>query len=65
MLITSEKFVDLPNGHYLGLWTEYFVVIAFVGEEMEIPVSHGNMSPEPKRVDINVVGNQFQFDAEE
>lgn len=65
MLVTSEKFVDLPSGHYLGLWAEYVVTIPFVGEELDIPVSKGNSSFEPKRVHINVVGNQFSFESEE
>ena len=65
MLVHSEKYVDLPNGTYLGLWAEYVVTIPFVGEEIEIPVSRGNALFEPKYVHIDVMGNQFSFEAEE
>ena len=65
MIVESEKFVDLCDGHYIGFWSEYFVTIPFVGEDLDIPVSGGNPSVEAMLVHLNIVDNQFNFEVNE
>ena len=63
MIVTSTKFVNLPDQTYKGIWANWVMTIPFVenNEDLEIPVSHN--STEPQYVLVHVRNNSFSFEA--
>ena len=61
MIVKSKKHVDLSDGTYWGLWTEWEIIIPFTDDNMRIPVSHGNPAM-PGYLFVAVLKNELSFE---